>query len=136
MTYSGAFPSVVGHDAATRVLTGDVDRLPSGCAPKTERSDPHLVSIVWQCGKRVASATVTLAGRPLALGTLMKGDYTAYLSSVAEQQFQVEGVAHPDTTDQRTWYLTPAALAVAYPAGIVSYPLDSLTPYLRDPAAL
>jgi hypothetical protein len=107
-----------------------------GCAPQVERADGHLVSVVWRCGNRVSAATVTLDGRTVALGDILHGAYPSYLSSVASAQFQVEGIQHPSTTDLGTWYLTPAALAVVFPAGVVSYPLASLGPYLEDPSAL
>ena len=133
VTFSGAGPTVAGHAAASAALRRAA---PAGCAPSLERSDRHLVSVLWRCGNHLASATVTLDGRPLALGDILTGAYASYLSSAAESQFQVEGVAHPVTTDLSTWYLTPAALAVAFPAGIVSYPLASLSTYLKDPASL
>lgn len=136
VSYAGDKPVVGGHPAATSALARTAAGLPSGCAPTTERSDTRLVSVVWRCGARLAAATVTLDGRPLALGDLLTGSYREYLSSVASAQFQVDGNSSASTTDLGTWYLTPAALAVVFPAGVVSYPLPSLQPYLRDPSAL
>ncbi len=55
---------------------------------------------------------------------------------MAAAQFQADGRASAAASDLGTWYLTPAALAVAFPSGVVSYPLTSLQPYLKDPSAL
>jgi hypothetical protein len=110
--------------------------LSRGCAPQVERADSHLVSVVWRCGNRISAATTTLDGRTVALGDILQGAYQGYLSSVASAQFQVEGISHTPTTDLATWYLTPAALAVVFSAGVVSYPLASLTPYLKGPSDL
>jgi len=136
VTFTGPRPTVAGHPAAASALTATAARLPSGCTGLLERSDPHLVSVVWRCGTAITAATVTLDGHPLALGDILHGGYASYLSSVASSQFAVEGEAKAPTTDLGTWYLTPAALAVAFPAGVVSYPLASLAPYLRDPSGL
>lgn len=136
VAFSGAAPSVAGHGAATAGLTRVASTLPPGCQGRLERSDSRLVSVAWRCGTHVTAATVTLGGRRLALSDLLRGDYAGYLSGVAAEQFKVEGVTSAATTDLDTWYLTPAALAVAFPAGVVSYPLASLTPYLIDPASL
>lgn len=136
VTFTGDRPNVDGHPAATEALTRFAAGLPPGCRPDTKRSDAHLVSLTWRCGDRISSATVTLDGRLLGLGDVLKGSYQQYLSSVAAAQFQVDGDASAATTDLTTWWLTPAALAVAFPAGVVSYPLASLQPYLEDPSAL
>jgi hypothetical protein len=136
VTFFGEAPQVAGRPAATAALDRDAAGLSHGCAPEAERTDAHLVSVVWRCGTRQAAATVTLDGRPLALGDFLAGAYQGYLSSVAATQFQVEGIDHPATGDLRTWYLTPAALAVVFPDGVVSYPLSSLAPYLDDPSSL
>lgn len=134
--FAGATPTVAGHEAATTALARIVGGLPAGCRGRLERSDAHLVSVAWRCGTQVAAATVTLAGRPVALGDILHGGYQAYLSSAAAQQFKVEGIDHADTTDLGTWYLTPDALAVAFPDGVVSYPLPSLEEYLAAPSSL
>lgn len=136
VTFSGNEPQVAGHPAASSVLDVTGTGLESGCQPVTERSDPHLVSILWHCGSHVTAATVTLSGRPVGLGDILKGNYQGYLSSVATTQFDYENLAHAKTTDLSTWYLTPAALAVVFPDGIVSYPIPSLSAYLSDPSSL
>jgi hypothetical protein len=136
VTFTGPTPEVAGHRAATLSLARFASALPSGCSPTEERSDPHLVSVAWRCGGRIAATTVTLDGKTLALADFMTGAYQGYLSAVAQQQFQVEGVKGAATTDLSTWYLTPATLAVVYPAGVVTYPLASLAAYLRDASSL
>jgi len=133
VTFHGARPEVAGHPAATAAL----DRLaPSGCGPRLQRSDAHLVSVSWRCGTTVSAATVTLAGRPLTLSDLFQGDYRSYLLSVAATQLQAAGGAGPAPGALGPWYLTPAALAVAYPAGTVSYPLASLAAFISHPDAI
>lgn len=134
--YSGARPDVVGHPPATAALDRAAAGLPAGCTPATERADLHLVSVEWRCGKSLAAATVTIGGRLLTLSDILQGGYQGYLSSVAAAQFAVEGQPDAATTDLGTWYLTPVALAVAFPAGVVSYPLASLGPYIRNAAAI
>lgn len=136
VTFAGDRPRVGGHPAATAALAGIAAGLSGACTPVAERTDLHLVSVAWRCGHRIAAATVTLAGRPLSLSDLLRGAYREYLSSVAAAQFQLEGDRSAPTGDLGTWYLTPDALAVAFPAGVVSYPLGSLQPYLRDPSSL
>lgn len=136
VSFSGSRVAVAGHPGATAALVAVAARLSTGCTPRTERSDPRLVSVIWRCGNSITAATISLAGHPLALADVMKGAYPAYLSSVAASQFQVEGISHPATSDLGTWYLTPAALAVVFPAGVVSYPLASLTAYLRSRSSL
>ncbi|HWE55004.1 MAG TPA: hypothetical protein VG435_05800 [Acidimicrobiales bacterium] len=136
VTFSGNRPQVAGHPAASSVLDVTGTGLQPSCQPVTERSDPNLVSILWHCGSQVTAATVTLSGRPVELGDILKGDYRSYLSSVATTQFAYENLAHAATTDFSTWYLTPAALAVVFPDGIVSYPIPSLSAYLSDPSSL
>ena len=132
MTFSGPDPQVAGHPAASAAQARAAVGRPSPGAVQVERSDTHLVSVVWRCGTRILAATATLDGRRLALGDILTGSYQGYLSSVAASQFSVEGIRSASTSDLSTWYLTPAALAVAFPAGVVSYPLSSLTPYLKD----
>lgn len=127
---------MAGYPAATSALDATGSGLAAVCQPVTERSDAHLVSVVWRCGRRVAAATVTLAGRPVALGDILKGSYQSYLSSVASTQFDYENLTGAETTNLSTWYLTPAALAVVFPDGIVSYPIPSLSAYLSDPSSL
>lgn len=136
VTFSGEEPRVLGYPSASAALDATGSGLATGCQPVTERSDRHLVSVLWRCGSHVAAATVTLAGRPVALGDILKGAYQAYLSSVASTQFDYENISSANTTNLSTWYLTPAALAVVFPDGIVSYPIPSLTAYLTAPASL
>ena len=136
VSVSGSAPQLSGHPAADALLRRDASVLGSGCRPVTERDDPQLASFLWTCpGKRVATATIGLAAdRQLALGDVLTGSYRAYLTSVAQAQFQADGVANPAVGDLGTWYLTPAALVVVFPSGPVSFPISSLTPYLKDPA--
>jgi hypothetical protein len=136
VTFSGARPVVAGAPAATTTLDRVAAGLPSGCEPTTERDDTRVVSVAWRCGTRLAAATVDLGGAQLSLGDILTGAWAAYLSSVAQAQFQVEGITRAATNDFATWYVTPAALAVVFAAGVVSYPLASLGPYLRSPSAL
>jgi hypothetical protein len=136
VTFTGETPLVAGHPAASAALGRAAAGLSPGCAPQAERTDAHLVSVVWRCGHSISAATVTSNGRTVALGDVLQGGYQSYLSSVASAQFSVEGVQNAATSDLGTWYLTPAALAVAFPAGVVSYPISSLAPYLRDPGAI
>lgn len=134
VVFHGTSPQVAGHPATTAAL--DRVQVPSGCAPAVKRSDQHLVSVLWRCQDNVRAATVSLDGRQLGLGDILQGNYASYLSSVASAQFSVENQPHASTDDLSTWYLTPAVLAVAFPAGIVSYPLASLGAYLKDPSSL
>lgn len=134
MKFDGPVATVAGYPAATAAV--DRLQLAAGCAPTVKRADQHLVSIVWKCGDSLTAATVTLDGRRLALGDILQGNYASYLSSVAAAQFSASGPADSPTTDLGTWFLTPAALAVDFPAGVVSYPLASLGPYLRDLSSL
>lgn len=136
VTFTGPTPEVAGHRAATLTLARFAAALPSGCSPREERSDPHLVSVAWRCGGHIAATTVTLDGKTMALADFMTGAYQGYLSAVAQQQFEVEGVKDAATTDLSTWYLTPAALAVVYPDGVVTYPLASLSGYLRNASSI
>ena len=136
VTFTGATPEVAGHREATVSLARFAAALPSGCSPSAERSDPHLVSVAWRCRGRIAATTVTLEGKTMALTDFMTGAYQGYLSAVAQQQFQFEGVKDAATTDLSTWYLTPASLVVVYPAGVVAYPLASLAGYLRNASNL
>jgi hypothetical protein len=136
VTFTGPTPEVAGHYPATQALAKVVSSLPSGCQPALERSDPHLVSVEWRCGTHITASTVTLSGATVSLVGVLTGDYQSYLSSVAQQQFAVEGESGADTTSPAAWYLTPAALAVVYPDGVVTYPLPSLTSYLKDPSSL
>ena len=134
MSFNGSTVAVAGHPAATDALARV--RPDPACIPAVKRSDGHLVSVVWRCRSTIQAATVSLDGRLLALGDILQGGYGSYLSSVAAAQFSVEDQPNAPTGDLSTWYLTPAALAVAFPAGVVSYPLASLTPYLKDPSSL
>lgn len=134
VSFTGGRAQVAGEPAATSAL-GKV-RVPPGCSPAVERSDAHLVSVVWRCKNTLYAATVSLGGRALTLGDILDGGYASYLSSTASAQFAAQGQDHVPTTDLTTWYLTPAALAVAFPAGVVSFPLASLRPYLKDPSSL
>lgn len=134
MKFDGPVATVAGYPAATAAV--DRLQLAAGCTPTVKRADQHLVSIVWKCGDSLTAATVTLGGRRLVLGDILQGDYASYLSSVASAQFSAAGQADAPTNDLGTWFLTPAALAVDFPAGVVSYPLASLGPYLRDPSSL
>lgn len=136
VTFTGNTAEVAGHYPATVALAHASAGLASGCHPALERSDAHLVSVEWTCGRTVSAATVTLAGTPVTLTDILTGDYRSYLSSVAAQQFAVEGQPDAASTNLSTWYLTPAALAVVFPDGVVTYPLASLAPYLRDSSAL
>lgn len=136
VTFTGTTPEVSGHYPATEALAKVASTLPSGCVPSLERSDPRLVSVAWMCGTHISAATVTLAGAPVALDGVLTGAYQSYLSSVAAQQFTVEGQSNADTTTVSAWYLTPAALAVVFPDGVVTYPLPSLQSYLEDPSSL
>jgi hypothetical protein len=136
VTFTGSTPEVAGHYPATVALAHVAGGLPSGCMPTLERSDPHLVSVAWKCGTRLSAETVTLAGSSLSLSDVLSGSYQSYLSSIAAQQFSDEGVANADTSSFSTWYLTPAALAVVFPDGVVTYPLASLASYLKDPSSL
>ena len=94
------------------------------------------MSVDWKCGDSITAATVTLDGRRLSLGDILQGSYGSYLSSIAAAQFSAEDQAGAATSNLGTWFLTPAALAVDFPAGVVSYPLASLGPYLKDPSSL
>ena len=132
VSFNGNSPQVAGHPGATAALDRVAAGLTPGCGTRVERSDANLVSVIWRCGNRLAAATVTLGGADLTLGDILTGPYPGYLSSVASAQFSAAGDPGAPTTDLGTWYLTPAALAVVFPAGIVSYPLASLAPYLKD----
>lgn len=136
VSFAGAVPEVGGHQPATAALARFASALPAGCVPRLERSDPHLISVSWRCGQQIRADTVTLAGDAVGLPAVLTGSYPAYLSAVAAQQFAVEGEPAAATSDLSTWYLTPAALAVVFPAGVVTYPLASLQPYLKDPPDL
>ena len=138
VSVSGAAPQLAGQPAADAILRRDAAVLPPGCKPATERDDPKLASFIWVCPhKRVYAATIELGnGRQAKLGDLLTGSYVSYLSSIARTQFQADGVANPSVSDLGTWYLTPAALVVVFPSGPVSFPVSSLTPYLKDPALL
>ena len=137
VTYVGAQPSVAGDTSATSTLDHFASALPAGCQPHTQRDDAHVVSIVWNCAGKVAAQTVGLgSGQALTLAQILKGNYVNYLSSVAQTQFKVEGLTGAQTTDLGTWYATADALAVAFPAGIITYPLVSLQPYLVLPSPL
>lgn len=136
VSVAGNAPQLAGHPAVDAALQRDAAAAGSGCPPRTERDDAQLASFVWKCGSgRVYAATVEVAaGRQVTLSDLLTGPYASYLSSTAEAQFLADGKADASTSDLRTWYLTPAALVVVFPAGSVSFPISSLTSYLRDPA--
>ncbi len=136
MSVSGSVPQLAGRPGVNAVLRRAAASLAPGCRPVTERDDPQLVSFLWVCpGKRVAAATVELAqGRQVTLGDLLTGSYAPYLSSIAQAQLQADGVSRPSVSDLGTWYLTPSALVVVFPSGAVSFPISSLTPYLKDPS--
>ena len=136
VSFAGNAPRVTGHPAATATLDRVAAGLPPGCGTRVERSDEHLVSVVWRCGHGLAAATVTLAGQQLTLSDILTGGYAGYLSSVASAQFSAAGDPGAATGNLGTWYLTPAALAVAFPTGVVSYPFASLAPYLKGTSAL
>lgn len=136
VSFDGNMALVAGDPAATAALARVAAPLPPGCGTRVERADLHLVSVIWRCGNRLAAATVTRAGRELALSDILTGPYPGYLSAVASAQFSATGDPGAATTDLGAWYVTPAALAVVFPAGIVSYPLPSLTSYLKDRSSL
>jgi hypothetical protein len=136
VTFTGDTPEVSGHYPATQALAKVAAGLPSGCQANLERSDQYLVSVEWTCGRAVSGSTVTLGGATVTLDGILTGNYRSYLSSVAAQQFQVEGQPAAGTPTLSAWYLTPEALAVVYPGGVVTYPLASLTTYLKDPSSL
>jgi hypothetical protein len=96
---------------------------------------PHPIEV---CGTRtVSTATFSLSdGLRLTLADLFVGGYLAYLSATADAQLQADGVTNPVATDFSAWALTPDSLEVTFPAGTVSFPLVSLTPYLRHPGPL
>jgi hypothetical protein len=136
VTFTGDTAEVAGHYPASVALAQVSSSLPANCQPTLERSDDHLVSVRWNCGSRVAAATVSLDGRRLTLGDILTGDYASYLTSVATQQLRLAGASTSGTDDLSTWYLTPAALAVVFPGGVVTYPLASLSSFLSDPSGL
>jgi hypothetical protein len=134
------------------VITGDVPQLagelavnaalrrlsPSGCRVATVRDDRVLVSFRWVCRSgRVVTATFSIpAGRRLVLGDLFLGGYRSYLSTTAAAQLQADGAGDPVTTDLSGWALTADALQVTFPAGTVSFPLVSLSSFVRRPGPL
>ena len=132
VTVSGAVPQIAGHPAAA-VAFG---RAAAPCAPTVERNDQKVVSVFWHCAShRVAAATFGLAAnRLLTLGDLLTGSYQQYLSSVASDQFAAQGMPGARTSDLSTWFLTPVTLDVVFPAGVITFPLASLSPY-RNPGA-
>jgi hypothetical protein len=67
---------------------------------------------------------------------LFTGGYASYLSSTASMQLQAEGATDLATTDLSAWTLAPGALEVTFPGGTVSYPLSSLSHYIRHPGPL
>lgn len=134
VTVSGAVPEVAGHPDAASAFS----RVAIGCTPTVQRDDPSVVSVFWDCpSHRVAAATYSLAsGHMLSLGDVLTGAYQQYLSYVAAAQFSAAGRPAAATTDLSTWYVTPDALVVVFPAGLVSYPLASLSQFLRSPSPL
>jgi len=126
---------VAGHVA----INTELRRLaPAGCPVATVRDDPSLVSFRWVCASgTVSTATFSVPdGQLLTLADLFVGGYQAYLSSVAVAQLEANGSTDPVATDFSAWALTPVALEVTFPAGTVSFPLSSLTPYFRHPGPL
>lgn len=135
VTVTGDVPQVAGQAAINTELR---QLAPSGCSVSTLRDDATLASFRWVCGTRtVSTATFSLSdGLRLTLADLFVGGYLAYLSATADAQLQADGVTNPVATDFSAWALTPDSLEVTFPAGTVSFPLVSLTPYLRHPGPL
>jgi hypothetical protein len=132
---TGDVPQVAGELGINTTLR----RLsPGGCRVATVRDDRVLVSFRWVCGSgRVVTATFSIpAGRQLALGDLFVGGYRSYLSTTAAAQLRADGAGNPVTTDLSGWALTADALQVTFPAGTVSFPLVSLSSFLRRPGPL
>lgn len=135
MVIIGDVPQLGGEVAINTALRRVA---PGGCPVATVRDDRVLVSFRWVCGSgRVVTATFSIpAGRQLALGDLFVGGYRSYLSTTAAAQLQADGAGDPVTTDLSGWALTADALQVTFPAGTVSFPLVSLSSFVRRPGPL
>lgn len=131
-------PQLAGHDTANAALRAIGAGLRGTCSVSTSRDDPKLASFVWDCGPHgPATATVDLGDdRILALSDLLMGSFASYLSSVASAQLETDGVANPSTTNLSAWSLTPASVAIAFPAGTVYFPIATLGPYIKRPGPL
>ena len=131
-------PQLAGHDTANAALRNFGAGLRGTCSVTTSRDDPKLASFVWNCGAQGPStATVDLIGdRILTLSDLLTGNFAGYLSSVASTQLETDGVTSPATSNLSAWSLTPSALAIAFRAGTVYFPIGTLGPYIKRPGPL
>ena len=125
-------PQLQGKGSVNTQLTAIGSKLSGTCSVSAERDDKRIASFLWSCGKHEVGATFDLStNSQLSLDSLLQGDYRSYLSSTAVTQMQANGNANATATDFSVWYVTPESLVVVFPAGTVSFPIASLTAYLR-----
>ena len=126
-------PQLAGESAVNAQLSAIGSKLSGTCTVSAKRDDKRIASFLWSCGGQLTPATFDLAnGRKLSLGDLLQGGYGAYLGSTAAAQIRANGGANPVTSDLSVWYLTPESLVVVFPAGTVSFPITSLSGYIRS----
>ncbi|HET6915915.1 MAG TPA: hypothetical protein VFH56_07470 [Acidimicrobiales bacterium] len=125
-------PQLQGKGTVNAQLAAIGSKLSGTCAVSAERDDKRIASFLWSCGEHKTAATFDLTTNTrLSLDSLFQGDYRPYLSSTAVTQMQANGNANPTATDFSVWYVTPESLVVVFPAGTVSFPIASLSSYLR-----
>lgn len=125
-------PQLQGKGTVNAQLAAIGSKLSGTCAVSAERDDKRIASFLWSCGEHKTAATFDLTTNTrLSLDSLFQGDYRSYLSSTALTQMQANGNANPTATDFSVWYVTPESLVVVFPAGTVSFPIASLSSYLR-----
>ena len=125
-------PQLQGKAGVNSQLSAIGSKLSGTCTVSAERDDTRVASFLWSCGGHDTAATFDLTrNRQLSLDDLLQGDYTSYLSSTAVTQMQANGDAKASASDFSVWYVTPESLVVVFPAGTVSFPISSLTTYLR-----
>jgi hypothetical protein len=130
-------PSLAGEAAVDTQLSEIASALHGRCQVTTLRDDTQLASFEWRCGSRVTTATFELSnGKRLSLADLFDGSYVSYLQSTAKLQFQQSGVAQPDVSNLSNWALTPTLLLVNFPAGTISFPLATLSQFVRPQGPL
>lgn len=125
-------PQLQGKASVNTQLAAIGSKLSGTCTVSAERDDKRVASFLWSCGTDKTAATFDLSTNSrLSLDELFQGDYKSYLSTTAVTQMKANGDANATANDFSVWYVTPESLVVVFPAGTVSFPIASLTTYMR-----